>query len=185
MANEAGSAVEFVRQVLEYCGDFRKVEFFVVLDRVSSDNTLDLMKDYAADDGRLVPVWSPENRSVADAYRRGYRQAIASGANWILEIDAGFSHRPADLPPFFETMAQGFDCIFATRFSKGGKIEGSSFKRELVSRGGTILANLVLRTKLSDMTSGFQLFKRDILQSILDKGVYSRGPFFQTEMKAY
>lgn len=185
MANEAGSAVEFVRQVLEYCDDFRKVEFFVVLDRVSKDNTLNLMRDYAAHDGRLAPVWSPENRSVADAYRRGYREAIASGADWILEIDAGFSHCPADIPPFFEAMAQGFDCAFATRFSKGGKIEGSSLKRALVSRGGTILANLVLRTKLADMTSGFQLFKRDVLQSILDKGVYSRGPFFQTEMKAY
>lgn len=185
MANEAGSAVEFVRQVLDYCGDFRKVDFFVVLDRVSQDNTLDLLKDYAGEDDRLTPVWSPENRSVVDAYRRGYREAIASGADWILEIDAGFSHRPSDLPPFFETMAQGYDCVFATRFAKGGKIEGSSFKREMLSRGGTILTNLILRTSLSDMTSGFQLFKREILESILDKGIYSRGPFFQTEMKAY
>jgi dolichol-phosphate mannosyltransferase len=185
MANEAGSAVEFVRQVLGYCDDFRKVEFFVVLDRVSKDNTLDLLKEFATADGRLSPVWSPENRCVVDAYTRGYREAIASGADWILEIDAGFSHRPADIPPFFEAMAQGFDCVFATRFSKGGKIEGSSLKRELVSRGGTVLANLILRTKLSDMTSGFQLFKREILESVLKKGIYSRGPFFQTEMKAY
>ena len=64
---EAGSAVEFVQQVLGYCGDFRKVEFFVVLDRVSKDNTLDLLKDYAATDRRLAPVWSPENRCVVDA----------------------------------------------------------------------------------------------------------------------
>jgi dolichol-phosphate mannosyltransferase len=185
MANEAGSAVEFVQQVLRYCGAFRKVDFFVVLDRVSKDNTLDLLKDYAAADCRLAPVWSPENRCVVDAYKRGYQEAIASGADWILEIDAGFSHRPADIPPFFEAMAQDFDCVFATRFSKGGKIEGSSFKRELVSRGGTLLTNLILPTKLSDMTSGFQLFKREILRGILDKGIYSRGPFFQTEMKAY
>jgi dolichol-phosphate mannosyltransferase len=62
---------------------------------------------------------------------------------------------------------------------------GSSLPREILSRGGTILANLALNTKLSDMTSGFQLFKREILEKILQKGIYSRGPFFQTEMKAY
>lgn len=185
MANESDSAVDFVRQVLEYCGDFQRVEFFVVLDRVSKDNTLDLLNAYAVRDPRLRPVWAPENRCVVDAYKRGYREAIESGADWILEIDAGFSHRPADIPPFFEAMAQGYDCVFATRFTKGGTIEGSSFKREMVSRGGTILTNLFLGTKLGDMTSGFQLFKRDVLKSILEKGIFSRGPFFQTEMKAY
>jgi dolichol-phosphate mannosyltransferase len=185
MANESSRAVEFVSQVLGFCGEFRKVQFFVVLDRVSKDNTLDLLTNYAAEDNRLTPVWAPENRSVVDAYVRGYREAIASGADWVLEIDAGFSHRPSDLPPFFETMAQGVDCVFATRFAKGGKILGSSLKRELVSRGGTILTNLVLRTTMSDMTSGFQLFKREVLEKILQKGIFSRGPFFQTEMKAY
>jgi len=185
MANESRTAVDFVTQVLSFCAEFERVDFFVVLDGVSKDNTLELLRERAAADTRLKPVWAPENRCVVDAYVRGYREAIASGADWILEIDGGFSHRPSDLPLFFETMAQGFDCVFGTRFGKGGKIEGSSFQRELVSRGGTILTNLLLRTKLSDMTSGFQLFKRDVLERILEKGIYSRGPFFQTEMKAY
>jgi dolichol-phosphate mannosyltransferase len=136
-------------------------------------------------DPRLVPVWAPENRCVVDAYKRGYREAISAGADWVLEIDAGFSHRPSDIPLFFETMAQGYDCVFATRFAKGGKIEGSSFQREMISRGGTLLTNLLLRTRLSDMTSGFQLFKREVLEAVLHKGIFSRGPFFQTEMKAY
>jgi len=55
----------------------------------------------------------------------------------------------------------------------------------MLSKGGTILANLLLGTNLTDMTSGFQLFKRETLQKILDKGIKSRGHFFQTEMKAY
>jgi dolichol-phosphate mannosyltransferase len=185
MANEAGTAVKFAQDVLGFCESFRAVDFFIVLDGVSKDNTLELLRAYAAREPRLKPVWAPENRCVVDAYVRGYREAIGSQADWVLEIDAGFSHRPEDLPLFFETMAQGYDCVFATRFSKGGKIVGSSLQRELVSRGGTILANLVLRTELSDMTSGFQLFRTEILKKILEKGLYSRGPFFQTEMKAY
>jgi dolichol-phosphate mannosyltransferase len=185
MANESASAVEFVRKVLQYCSAFQKVDFFVVLDNVSKDNTLELLRQFALQEPRLKPVWAPENSCVVDAYKRGYFEAIAAKADWVLEIDAGFSHRPEDMPLFFETMAQGYDCVFGTRFAKGGRIEGSSFKRELISRGGTFLANLLLNTRLSDMTSGFQLFKREVLEQILEKGIHSHGPFFQTEMKAY
>ena len=185
MANESGSAVEFVKQVLAQCANFKSVELFVVLDGVSKDNTLELLQSYAQSEKRLKPVWAPENRCVVDAYKRGYREAIESGADWILEIDAGFSHRPADIPQFFDKMEQGYDCVFATRFAHGGRIEGSSGKRALLSRGGTVITNLLLHTRLSDMTSGFQLFKRGVLEKVLAKGIFSRGPFFQTEMKAY
>jgi dolichol-phosphate mannosyltransferase len=185
MANESQSAVDFVRQVLTQCGQLKKVDFFVVLDNVSKDDTLDKLRSYSASEPRLKVVWAPENRCVVDAYQRGYREAIASGADWVLEIDAGFSHRPEDIPAFLNAMSKGSDCVFATRFALGGRIEGSSSRRKLVSKGGTILTNLVLHTELTDMTSGFQLFRRPILEKILAKGIFSRGPFFQTEMKAY
>ncbi len=185
MANESGSAVEFVRQVLAECEGFARVQFFVVLDNVSKDDTLALLRSYSAVDPRLQPVWAPENRCVVDAYMRGYREALTSNADWILEIDAGFSHRPSDIPRFFAKMEENYDCVFATRFSGGGRIEGSSAKRALLSRGGTILTNLLLRTRLTDMTSGFQLFRSEILKRVMAKGIMSRGPFFQTEMKAY
>lgn len=185
MANEADTAIFFVNEVLTACDAFREVQFFAVLDRVSTDGTVGLLQAMAASDQRLRVVWAPENRCVVDAYVRGYREALASGADWILEIDAGYSHRPADIPAFFETISEGYECAFGTRFSKGGKVVNSSLKRRLISQGGTLVTNLLLRTKLSDMTSGFQLFRRDILEEILRKGIVSRSPFFQTEMKAY
>jgi dolichol-phosphate mannosyltransferase len=185
MANEGAGATEFVRQVLENCQGFMQVQYFIVLDNVSKDNTQDLLEEYAKHDRRVNVVWAPENRCIADAYVRGYREALKSGADWILEIDAGFSHQPSDIPPFFTEMEKGYDCVFATRFANGGKVENSSLKRQIVSKGGTILTNLLLGTRLSDMTSGFQLFRREVLEQILEKGLYSRGPFFQTEMKAY
>jgi dolichol-phosphate mannosyltransferase len=185
MANEGENAIEFVRQVLAQCNGFKQVDFFVVLDQVSKDGTQQHLAEYAYKDPRLTVVWAPENRCVVDAYVRGYREALNSGADWILEIDAGFSHQPAQIPRFFEAMEQGYDAAFGTRFSKGGKIEDSSAARRLVSRGGTILTNVVLGTTLADMTSGFQLFRAPVLRKILEKGLFSQGPFFQTEMKAY
>jgi dolichol-phosphate mannosyltransferase len=116
---------------------------------------------------------------------RGYREAVLSESDWILEIDAGYSHDPQEIPQFFAKMAEGFDCVFGSRFIKGGDMSQNSLKRKLISRGGTFLSNIVLRTALKDMTSGFQLFSRSAISMILERGLQSRGPFFQTEMKAY
>ncbi len=186
MANERASAVAFVKEVLAVCEplQFKSVTFFAVLDRVSKDGTLDLLRELAAAEPRLHVVWAPENRSVVDAYVAGYRAALADN-DWILEIDAGFSHRPEQIPQFFHRMSEGYDCVFGTRFSDGGSISDSSRRRKLISQGGTLLSNLLLQTRLHDLTSGFQLFTRDALAAILARGIKSRGPFFQTEMKAY
>ncbi|MBV9928938.1 MAG: glycosyltransferase [Acidobacteria bacterium] len=187
MANERDSAEAFVREVLAACEPFRfkSVTLFAVLDRVSRDGTLDLLRELETALPQLRVVWAPENRCVVDAYLRGYREALDSGCDWVLEIDAGFSHQPSDIPLFFEKMSEGHDCVFGTRFAHGGRITDSSLKREVISRGGTLLTNALLGTRLTDMTSGFELFSRAALEEVLRRGVNSRGHFFQTEIKAH
>ncbi|MBA2432452.1 MAG: glycosyltransferase [Chthoniobacterales bacterium] len=185
MANEGQKAVEFVDAVLAQCQNFRERTFVAVLDRATKDNTLELMNEHAQRTPDLKVVWAPENRGVVDAYLRGYREALALQPDWVLEIDAGFSHQPSDIPILLRKMEQGYDCVFGSRFCPGGSIADSGKKRYWISWGGTFLTNLVLGTKLHDMTSGFQLFTREALQQIVDRGIVSRGPFFQTEMKTY
>lgn len=185
MANEGAKAVDFVDAVLAQCQEFRSRKFLVVLDRANKDDTLDLMREHAKTTPDLVVIWAPENRGPVDAYVRGYREALALNPDWVLEIDAGFSHQPSDIPVLFRKMQDGYDCVFGSRFTEGGSISDSSRKRYWISWGGTLLTNLLLGTKLHDMTSGFQLFTREALQMIVDRGIQSRGPFFQTEMKTY
>jgi len=187
MANEEASAVSFVNAVLEQCAPrgFKSVTFFVVLDRVSKDRTRELLTALKNERPELEIIWSPENRNVVDAYLRGYREALNAGCEWILEIDAGFSHQPSDIPQFFDKMVEGYDCLFGSRFCEGGMISESSTKRKFISRGGSLLANLMLGTKLKDMTSGFELFTDSALREVLKRGIRSHGPFFQTEIKVY
>ena len=78
----------------------------------------------------------------------------------------------------------GNDCVFGSRFTQGAANLGTPWRRT-VSRGGTLLTNLLLGTRLTDMTSGFELFTRDALEHVLARGIRSRGPFFQTEIKAH
>ena len=187
MANERDTAAGFVREVLAACAPYRfkSLTFFAVLDQVSRDGTLDLLRGLETTVPQLRVVWAPENRCVVDAYLRGYREALDAGCDWVLEIDAGFSHQPSDIPAFFEKMAEGYDCVFGSRFCPGGGFTESPLKRRVISRGGTLLANLLLGTRLSDMTSGFELFSREALEGVLRKGINSRGHFFQTEIKAH
>jgi dolichol-phosphate mannosyltransferase len=187
MANEAATAIAFVDAVLSECHryPFGSVQLFVVLDTVSHDGTRELLERHQAGCLELRVVWAPENRGVADAYVRGYREALQEGSDWILEIDAGFSHSPTDIGTFLEAMTSGaVDCVFGSRFISGGANRGT-LRRRLISRGGTALTNLLLGTRLSDMTSGFQLFTRAALEYVLAQGIRAKGPFFQTEMKTY
>ncbi len=185
MANERDNCVAFVKAVLKEASVFGDVLFLAILDNASKDGTVEILREFEKTEPRFRVVWAPENRGVVDAYIRGYREALATGMPWILEIDAGFSHKPHDLPNFFGAMASGYDIVFGSRFCRGGKITDSSFVRYLISRGGTILTNILVGTKLADMTSGYQMFQRHALQQIVDRGIKSRGHFFQTEMKVY
>lgn len=187
MANEAENAVAFVKEVLTVCEShrFRSVTFFAILDRASKDNTRDLLDRLAKERPGLRVIWAPENKGVVDAYVRGYREALAADCDWILEIDAGYSHQPSDIPKFFKKIKEGYVCIFGSRFCKGGQVDDSSTMRRVISRGGSLLANMLLGTKLTDMTSGFEMFSRPVLQGILDEGIQSCGPFFQTEIKTH
>src|SRR5215471_6873797 len=187
MANEAATAVAFVEQLLDQCDDqgFESVTIFAVLDLKSTDQTRQLLEELRQRRPALEVVWAPENRSVVDAYLRGYRAALDRGCDWILEIDAGFSHQPAEASRLFEKMRDGYDCVFGSRFCADGRMNDSSLGRYLISRGGTMLSNLLLGTKLRDMTGGFELFTRAALQQVLARQVRSRSPFFQTEIKAY
>lgn len=187
MANEEASAVKFVTQVLQQCATFgfRQVRFFAILDKACRDRTRALLEELQATQPMLQVIWAPENRCVVDAYVRGYREALHAGCDWILEIDAGFSHQPENIPLFFEKMDEGYDCVFGSRFCEGGRITDSSPSRKFLSRAGTVLTNALMDTRLADMTSGFELFSRAALEHVLAKGIESRGHFFQTEIKIH
>jgi dolichol-phosphate mannosyltransferase len=185
MANEAETATRFVDSVLANCAALGRRKFLAIVDQASTDHTREILEAHALTVPELTVVWAPENRGVVDAYVRGYREALATDADWILEIDAGFSHQPSDIPFLLEKMRQEYDCVFGSRFCPGGAFVDRSFARYWISYGGTLVTNLLVGTKLTDMTSGFQLFNREALDTILRRGIQSRGPFFQTEMKAH
>jgi dolichol-phosphate mannosyltransferase len=98
-------------------------------------------------------------------------------------MDGGLSHDPAGIPNFLKAFSQGSQCVFGSRYVSGGKNVSPPVKRAFLSASGTLLSNLLLGTKLEDMTSGFEAFDREIVAKILAYPLKSRAHFFQTEIR--
>ena len=128
-------------------------------------------------------MYAPENRSVVDAYLRGYRAAYDDGHEFIIEMDAGMSHDPKALPIFIDALENNNLCAFGSRFISGGSMGDSPWNRRLLSKIGTILSNLLLGTRLKDMTSGYQGFHRSVVEKMLQFPIKSTAHFYQTELR--
>ena len=183
MANEANDFHPFVDEMAKMMDRLRSGTVYFIVDRVSTDNTLVLCNDLSAKDNRFITVWSPENRNVVDAYMKGYRTAYEKGHEIIIEMDAGLSHDPRAIPMYLRVLNEGNECAFGSRFINGGSIQQSSYKRTFLSKFGTILSNILLGTKMYDMTSGFQGFHAPVVKQFIDYPLLSKAHFYQTELR--
>ena len=182
-ANEEDNILDFYNELARQLKKIKiDYKIYFVVDNVSKDNTLNILNVISKKDQKTITIFEPKNKSVVDAYIRGFKQAINDKNDYIIEMDAGFSHQPKEIVKFVKKLEKGFDCVFGVRplWSIKYKI---SFKRRLFSLGGTILSNLLLGTKLSDTTSGFEAFNAKVLSDIIKKPLLSKGHFFQTEIK--
>ena len=187
MANEIDTAKDFLYKVISICSKycFKRVQMYIVFDSSCTDGTIDVVKEISNNESMINVIWAPDNACVVDAYIAGYKKAIDKRNDWIMEIDAGFSHDPKDIPKFIAEMKKGKDCVFGIRFGGlNSKFSGSFFHR-FISQGGTNIINLLLNTNLKDMTSGYEIFSYESLLFILNKGIYSKGPFFQSEIRRH
>ncbi len=183
MANEEKEFHLFIKELTQTLDQLEGGKVFLVVDKVSKDNTLEMCKDLSIRDKRYVTVWAPENKNVVDAYIRGYREALLSGSEIIIEMDAGLSHDPQSLPAFLQAFEEDYECAFGSRFITGGSIYDSNWYRTLLSRSGTLLSNILLGTKLNDMTSGFQGFRASIVKNFCEYNLLSQAHFYQTELR--
>jgi dolichol-phosphate mannosyltransferase len=183
MANEEqdfASFVNLLRRVMDVIGTGK---IYFVIDTVSKDKTLEMANDLAKEDSRFEVVWAPENRNVVDAYLAGFKVAYANGHDIIIEMDAGMSHDPRAIPMYLRVLNEGNECAFGSRFIKDGSMGDSPWNRRMLSKSGTVLANILLGTRLYDMTSGFQGFHRHIIGKLLEYPLQSKAHFYQTEVK--
>lgn len=183
LANEESEFGEFTDQMTVVLDRLKSGSVYLVVDLVSKDQTLDLCRKLSRRDPRYATVWAPQNRNVVDAYLNGFRVALENNHDFIIEMDAGLSHDPRAIPMFLRVLHEGNDCAFGSRYLNGGSMSDSPLRRRLLSKGGNILANLLLGTKMKDMTSGYEGFSAAVLRKLLQIPLRSRAHFYQTEVR--
>jgi dolichol-phosphate mannosyltransferase len=152
----------------------------LIVDDNSPDGTGRLADRLADADGDVEVVHRRAKEGLGPAYVEGFRRALAGGAELIVQMDADFSHDPADLPRLIEAAA-GADVVLGSRYVDGGGVADWGPVRRLVSRGGSTYARRLLGIEVHDLTGGFKVFRRAALEAIELETLASQGYSFQVE----
>jgi dolichol-phosphate mannosyltransferase len=152
----------------------------LVIDDASPDGTGELADRLAAELPCVEVLHRPRKEGLGPAYLAGFRHALASDAELVLEMDCDFSHDPADVPRLVAAAADA-DLVLGSRYVGGGRIENWERSRRLVSSAGSLYARLVLSVDVRDLTGGFKCYRRAVLEAIDLDAISSRGYAFQIE----
>jgi len=153
----------------------------LVVDDNSPDGTGDVVEKMSKTDTRVLLLRRAAKLGLGSAYREGFRIALLKGASHIIEMDADFSHDPKSIPSLLKE-SESYDLVIGSRYKTGVSVVNWPIRRLLLSYCATIYTRTVTGLKVSDCTSGFKCFRREVLETInLDK-VCSDGYSFQIEM---
>ncbi len=153
----------------------------LIIDDGSPDGTGAIADGLAAADPRVHVLHRTAKEGIGPAYRAGFRHAIAQGADLILEMDCDFSHDPRDVPRLIAA-ASDADLVLGSRYVKGGGVAEWSLLRRIISRGGSLYAQVILGMRVRDLTGGFKCFHRQVLEAIPLDEVAGAGYVFQIEI---
>jgi dolichol-phosphate mannosyltransferase len=154
----------------------------LIVDDSSPDGTGQLAESLAAADHAVRVLHRPRKEGLGRAYLDGFRHGIDEGYSYLVEIDADGSHDPADLTAMISLARDGADLVLGSRWVAGGAVLNWPWVRRAISRAGNGYARGVLRSHVSDLTSGFRVFRSLALSTVNYGAVSSQGYCFQIEL---
>ena len=179
--NEARNLEPLVRAVLPQLAGTGLPHSVLVVDDDSPDGTGEVADRLAAEVDQVRVLHRAHKQGLGRAYLAGFEVALDAGADLIMEMDADFSHDPADVPRLIAA-ADAADLVLGSRYVPGGGVTDWGLARRLVSRGGCAYARLLLGIPVRDLTGGFKCFNRRVLEALDLTGVHANGYGFQIEL---
>lgn len=167
----------------DICREVRVLGFgLLIVDDGSPDGTGQIAARLAADDPHLSVLHRTDKQGLGPAYVAGFARGLELGADVLCEMDADFSHNPADLPRLIAAIDGGADVVIGSRYVGGGGVADWPWHRRLLSRLGNLYAGFMLRAPIHDMTAGFRAFTADALRRLDPATCEASGYGFQVEM---
>jgi dolichol-phosphate mannosyltransferase len=176
--NEAETIEPVVRATRDNLPASRRV---LVVDDGSPDGTGDVAARLAAELDDVSVLHRAGKGGLGPAYIAGLGAALEGGAGLVVQMDADFSHDPAELPRLIAATDEA-DLVVGSRYTEGGRVTDWGYGRVAISRWGSRYARMMLGIRVHDMTSGFKCWRRAALEAIDVASIRSHGYAFQIEM---
>ena len=152
----------------------------LIVDDSSPDGTGEIADRLAARHGDVAVLHRARKEGIGPAYVAGFAAALDGGAELVMQMDADFSHDPVDIRRLLEAAGDA-DLVLGSRYVAGGGVADWGPGRRLISRGGSAYARTMLGVGINDLTGGFKVFHRRVLEAIELETVPSLGYAFQVE----
>lgn len=175
--NERDNIQRLVREILFQSDDID----VLIVDDNSPDGTGEIVENMATKNSRVHVIHRAGKLGLGSAYREGFKYALGEGANYIIEMDADFSHDPGMLPVFLQKIKE-YDLVIGSRYLNGVSVVNWPIRRLILSYCASVYTRMITGLKISDCTGGFKCFRRAVLESIDLDTIKSDGYSFQIEM---
>ncbi len=176
--------IENIEAIINAVFDLEKDFHVLIVDDNSPDGTsekvMELQKQFR---DRLFLEVRKGKLGLGTAYIQGFKWAIDRKYDFIFEMDADFSHKPADLIRLYDACANGADVAVGSRYKKGINVVNWALYRILLSYGASFYVKLITGMRVHDPTAGFVCYRRKVLEEINLDSVRFIGYAFQIEMK--
>ena len=175
--NERDNIEKLVSIILDQGDDIEAL----IVDDNSPDGTGELVDVMVAINPRIHVIHRSGKQGLGSAYREGFKFALINGAEYIIEMDADFSHDPLMLPLFLQKMKE-YDVVVGSRYLNGVSVVNWPIRRLILSYCANVYTRMITGLRISDCTGGYKCFRRIVLEKIQLDRIKSDGYSFQIEM---
>jgi dolichol-phosphate mannosyltransferase len=175
--NESENVSHLIDEVLKQDSSLE----ILIVDDNSPDGTASIVKTIRHSNTRVHIIERPRKMGLGTAYVAGFKYAIENNFDFVIEMDADFSHNPNELPVFLEKI-QEHDLVLGSRYINGVRIMNWPMRRLILSYGANVYTRIITGMPIKDATGGFKCFRIEVLKSINLDRVKSNGYAFQIEM---
>lgn len=176
---------ENIENIIRAVFALEKVFHILIIEDGSPDGTANIVKTLQQEfPERLFMIERKGKLGLGTAYIAGFKWSLEHNYEYIFEMDADFSHNPADLPRLYKACAEeGADVSIGSRYVSGVNVVNWPMGRVLMSYFASKYVRLITGLPIHDTTAGFKCYRREVLQTIDLDGIRFKGYAFQIEMK--
>ncbi|MBE0558204.1 MAG: polyprenol monophosphomannose synthase [Proteobacteria bacterium] len=175
--NEADNITQLIPRILATGAHFEAL----VVDDNSPDGTAQAVQALMDSNPRVHLIQRETKMGLGTAYVAGFKYALEKGFDFVFEMDADFSHDPAELPTIFQK-AQQCDLVIGSRYISGVNVVNWPIRRLLLSYMANVYTRWITGMPVRDATGGFKCYRRKVLEAIDLDAIHSNGYAFQIEM---